>query len=153
VLDLFVLIMVTCLLAVHLRMIMRNMTTIESFEEQHMRYAMHDRRAPAPRHTITAVPNPNAYSLSETNSSSSSSPIIAAAATTLPTPTASSPNSSSPSSSSSLSTPVHRYDLGTWRNTCDVLGSQPLLWFLPIGGATRGDGHHFVTRAELGLPM
>jgi hypothetical protein len=29
VLDLFVLIMVTCLLAVHLRMIMRNMTTIE----------------------------------------------------------------------------------------------------------------------------
>lgn len=31
------------------------------------------------------------------------------------------------------------YDLGIWRNLSSVLGSNPLLWFLPVGGPS-GDG-------------
>jgi len=39
------------------------------------------------------------------------------------------------------------YDLGIYRNLCSVLGSDPLLWWLPVGGPP-GDGLAFPRRAE-----
>ena len=38
---------------------------------------------------------------------------------------------------------VNRYDLGTWRNVCAVLGDNPLVWPLPVRWTCRGDGLSF----------
>jgi hypothetical protein len=40
-----------------------------------------------------------------------------------------------------------RYDLGIYRNFCAVLGSNPLTWFLPVGGPS-GDGINFPINPE-----
>lgn len=37
---------------------------------------------------------------------------------------------------------IPRYDLGIYRNFCQVLGSNPLLWLIPVGGPP-GDGITF----------
>jgi hypothetical protein len=90
--NFLILIMVSCLFGVHVKMITRNITTIESAEQQHLQYARQF--------------------------------------------------------ASSAIDMTHRYDLGTMRNISDVLGPQPLLWFIPIDNV-KGDGHSYPTRNEI----
>merc|ERR1719343_1469885 len=40
-----------------------------------------------------------------------------------------------------------RYDVGLYSNICAVLGDNPLLWFLPVGGPT-GTGWSFPLRTS-----
>ena len=155
VLNFLVLLMVTCLLGFHIRMITRNMTTIESMEEQSMHYASHRAR---PRVAMPAFPGKQASADGTPGAQSPSSDLSGAfpAAPQLRidsayalSDTTKAGGSGTPPAPAPPTSNEHRYDLGAYRNIVEVLGPHPLLWLLPIGNS-KGDGHAFATRAELG---
>merc|ERR1712032_531647 len=42
------------------------------------------------------------------------------------------------------------YNIGTYNNLCSILGDNPLMWLLPVGGPS-GDGLSFPLRPEVAI--